>query len=264
MKYIYTIILIIIFSAISTFAQKSNGSIEGTLYDSAQGGPVDFANIILFDQSDSSQVSGTTTNEKGLFTLLKVKPGRYFLEARFIGYANKSIDDIIISPSNSSINLGNIPMEQTVIQVEGVAIEAERAAITYDIDRKVIDVSKMQTAVSGSAVEVLENVPSVTVDIEGNVALRGSSNFTLLINGRPTVLDANDALQQTPASSIDKIEVISNPSSKYDPDGTSGIINLQLKKNQDLGRSALINLNGGVNNKYGGDILYQHKTKNIN
>ena len=94
-------------------------------------------------------------------------------------------------------------------------VRGQRESVAYQIDKKVVDVSQIQTAVSGNAAEVLENIPSVTVDVDGNVSLRGSSNFTVLIDGRPTVVDAQDILQQTPASAIEKIEIITNPSAKY-------------------------------------------------
>jgi outer membrane receptor for ferrienterochelin and colicin len=99
--------------------------------------------------------------------------------------------------------------------------------MSYEIDKKVVNVSGQLTTVSGTAVDVLENVPSVDVDIEGNVSLRGSENFTVLIDGRPTILDPSDALQQIPASMIDNIEIITNPSARYDPEGISGIINVE-------------------------------------
>ena len=109
----------------------------------------------------------------------------------------------------------------------------------------------------------LQNVPSVTVDIEGNVSLRGSSNLTVLIDGRPSIMSAQDALQQIPASSIDNIEIITNPSAKYDPEGTAGIINIILKKNKNLGLSGIINANAGLNEKYGGDFLFQYRTSDL-
>ena len=129
----------------------------------------------------------------------------------------------------------------------------------YRIDKKVINVSQQHTAISGTAVDVLENVPSVTVDIEGNVSLRGSSNFTVLIEGRPTILDANEALEQIPASAIENIEIVTNPSAKYDPDGTSGIINIVMKKNKLVGSSGIVNMNGGMESRRGIDFLYSYR-----
>ena len=117
----------------------------------------------------------------------------------------------------------------------------------------------MPATLSGNAADVLENVPSVSVDVDGNVSLRGSSSFTVLIDGRPSVMDAQDALQQIPASSIETIEIITNPSAKYDPEGNAGIINIKLKKEKNLGLGGVINANAGLNNKYGGDFIFEYK-----
>jgi outer membrane cobalamin receptor len=145
-----------------------------------------------------------------------------------------------------------------------VVVDGSSPRIDYKIDKKVINVGKQITSISGTAVDVLENVPSVKVDIEGNVSLRGSSGFQVLIDGRPSVLDANDALQQIPASTIDNIEIITNPSAKFDPDGTAGIINIITKKNKLNGFSGIVNANIGLDEKYGGDFLLNFKKRNLN
>ncbi len=147
--------------------------------------------------------------------------------------------------------------------MQNVVIEGKRSPITYDLDKKVVDVSQMHTAITGSAADVLENVPSVSVDIDGNVSLRGSTNFQVLINGQPSVMSSQDALQQIPANSIKNIEIMTNPSAKYDASGTAGIINIVLKKNSNLGLSGMADLMGGLNNKYGGNFLFQYKTPSI-
>ncbi len=133
-------------------------------------------------------------------------------------------------------------MQQTALSLEGVEVQGEATAMTYQIDKKVINVGQQATAISGSVVEVLENVPSVTVDIEGNVSLRGSSNFTVLIDGWPSVLEPSEALQQIPASTVENIEIITNPSAKHDPEGAAGIINIVMKKDHREGRSGIANL----------------------
>ncbi len=143
-------------------------------------------------------------------------------------------------------------------------VEGERSPVTYHIDKKVVDVSQIQTAISGNVADVLENVPSVRVDIEGNVSLRGSQSFAVLIDGRPSIMDPQDVLQQIPASSVQSIEIITNPSAKYDPEGTAGIINIIMKKNQNIGLSGIVNANVGLNEKYGGDFIVEYKTESIN
>ncbi len=144
-----------------------------------------------------------------------------------------------------------------------MVVEGKRSPISYELDKKVIDVSQMNTVISGTAADVLENVPSVSVDIDGNVSLRGSSNFEVLIDGKPSVMSAQDALQQIPASSIKTIEIITNPSAKYDASGTAGIINIVLKKNSNLGLSGIADVMGGFNQKYGGNMIFQYRTPSI-
>jgi len=235
------------------------GSITGSVYDSTAYEPVEYANIVLFSSSDSGQVTGTISDQNGGFTLENIHPGRYFMEIRFMGYKTKTVQHIAIKPGTPETDVGRIDLPRTTLNSESVVVEGKKPAIEYKIDRKVVDVSQMQTAASGNAIDILENVPSVSVDIEGNVSLRGSQSFTVLIDGRPTVLEGSDALEQIPASSIKDIEIITNPSAKYDPDGTAGIINVVLKKEKYAGSSGMVNLDAGVDNKYSGNGLYSYR-----
>jgi outer membrane receptor protein involved in Fe transport len=240
------------------------GTISGSLIDSISGSAVDYATVALFKLNDKQLVNGTLSKHKGKFFFDKLNPGKYYLEISFMGYLKKTIPDIFINPSNTTIELGNILLHRSVKNLEEVVIAGDAPAIDYKIDKKVINVSKQITSTSGTAVDVLENVPSVQVDIEGNVSLRGSTGFTVLIDGRPSILDPNDALQQIPASTIDNIEIITNPSVKYDPDGNAGIFNIITKKNKLKGVSGIVNLNAGLDEKYGGDFLLNYKTIKAN
>lgn len=242
---------------------RKGGIIIGQIFDASSNSPIEYSNIVLYNISDSSSVGGTVTNEEGKFELSKIKPGQYFIDMRFMGYKTKRIDNLEISRGHQTIDLGKIQLEQSSVLLSGVTVEGERSAIEYKIDKKVINVDKHYTAASGNVVDVLENVPSVSVDIEGNVSLRGSGNFTVLIDNRPTVLDANEALSQIPASTIENIEIITNPSAKFDPDGPSGIINLVMKKQGFGGSSGIVNLNSGLDDKYGGDFLLNYKTGSL-
>lgn len=254
----------------TTFAQNRpgsgmmGGSITGQVMDSALKTSIEYATIILFGQRDSAQVTGASTDETGLFKLNSLRPGRYYMQISFLGYELKKIDEISISKDNLNPDMGQILLVQSTQRIDGIRVESERPAMEYKIDKRVINVEKYYTASGGTAVDVLQNTPSVTVDLDGNVQLRGSSNFTVLIDGRPSILDANDALEQIPAGSIDDIELITNPSAKYDPDGNSGIINIILKKNKFSGTSAIVNTRTGFDYNYGGDITINHKTKVYN
>jgi outer membrane cobalamin receptor len=240
------------------------GQISGVVLDSISGKPVEYATVALFRKNNKELVNGTITQKNGRFFMEKITPGRYFIKISFMGYEDKIIPDIMITKDKHIINLHKIKLQASMQILDEVVIDGSAPRIDYKIDKKVINVSKQITSLSGTAVDVLENVPSVKVDIEGNVSLRGSSGFTVLIDGRPSVLDANDALQQIPASTIDNIEIITNPSAKYDPDGTAGIINIITKKNKLQGFSGIVNLNTGLNKKYGGDMLINYKKRNMN
>lgn len=243
----------------AALTQEHPGVITGRVFDAASQKPIEYANVILFRQSDSAMVTGATSREDGRFKITALAPGNYYVNIQFIGYKTHRLGNVAITPAKAEINLGKILLEQTALNMETVEVQGEALGMTYHIDKKVINVSRQATALSGTAVDVLESVPSVTVDIEGNVSLRGSGNFTVLIDGRPSVLDPSEALQQIPAGAIENIEIVTNPSAKYDPQGASGIINVVLKKERREGRSGIANLNAGTGDKYGGDFLYDYK-----
>ncbi|HTR81729.1 MAG TPA: TonB-dependent receptor [Bacteroidota bacterium] len=238
-------------------------AITGRIFDASTKAPLEYSNAILFDQTDSAEVTGTATNKLGKFTLQGINPGSYYLYVQLIGYATKKVNGISVSASAPMTDLGSIYLKPTNINLKDVVIEGRRSPITYQLDKRVVDVSQMHTAVSGTAANVLENVPSVSVDVDGNVSLRGSTNFQVLIDGRPSVMSAQDALQQVPASSIQNIEIMTNPSAKYDATGSAGIINIVLKRNSNLGSSGIVELMGGLADKYAGDFLYQYKAPSI-
>ena len=231
------------------------GIISGQVFDSINNSKLEYTNIVLFKTSDSSFVNGATTNAIGKFIINEVPPGQFFLEIKFIGYKINRIADLRIDRRQPHIELGKVYLERTVIAAQAVDVIADRPMIEYKIDKKVVNVSENYAHIAGTAVDVLENVPSLSVDLEGNVSLRGSSSITVLIDNRPTALDPNDVLQQIPASTIENIEIITNPSAKYDPEGISGIINVITKKRRLEGVSGMINTNGGLNDKYGADFL---------
>ncbi|RMH72909.1 MAG: TonB-dependent receptor [Gemmatimonadetes bacterium] len=245
--------------------RPQGGIIMGTVVDSETQQPLEYANLFLYTQADSTYITGGVTQADGTFRLMPVKPGTYYLQISFMGFETITIPNIEIAFERGKLrrNVGEIRLHPLPVALEGVEVSGERAKIEYQIDKKVIKVSEFYTATSGSAVDVLENVPSVKVDIEGNVSLRGSENFTVLIDGRPSILDPSDALQQIPAGTIENIEIITNPSAKYNPEGTAGIINVITKKKKSSGVSGRVNLNGGWDEKYGGDVLLNYQTPKL-
>jgi len=266
--YISIVILILLTSPISTLAQssppKSKGVISGFVIDTSHQKPVEYANVVLYSQRTKEQITGTITDENGYFRLSELRPGMYLLEIKFIGYDAFSMDSLLIRPNRSYVDLGRIAINPDVLVMDGVEVFGEKPIIEFQIDKKVINVSKQFTTLSGNAIDVLENVPSVSVDIEGNVSLRGSGSFNLLIDGRPTILDANDALKTIPASTIESIEIVTNPSAKYDPDGVAGLINVITKKSESQGITGITNLNVGSFGNYGGDFLLSYRREKVN
>lgn len=260
--------LYITFTSDSLKAQQSQFpagmALSGTIMDSVTQIPLEYATIILYSQEDNQQVSGTVTNKEGRFELTRLRPGQYIVKIDYIGYQSRSFRNVALAPPHPETDLGYILLQPAILESQGVEISAEKPTFEYKIDKKIINVSQQPTAISGTAVDVLENVPSVTTDIDGNVQLRGSSSFTVLIDNRPTVLESNEALQQIPASTIESIEIITNPSAKFDPEGTSGIINIITKKNRKQGVTGIVNANIGLNDKYGGDFLLSKRTQKFN
>ena len=244
-------------------ASAQTATISGTAYDAELAQPAVFANVVLYLTADSTQVAGTVTADNGGFELAGVAPGAYYLEVSFVGYETKTVYDIEVT-AGARLDLGRINMKPATVPVEGATTVGEKPSVRYEIDKKVIEVSANPAVQSGTAVDALENAPSVNVDIEGNVTLRGSSNFTVLIDGKPTMLEPNEALKQLPASTIENIEIITNPSAKYDPDGAAGVINVVLKKQKVLGVSALSNANAGLNGSCGGDLLLGYRQGIVN
>lgn len=241
-----------------------SGIIKGIIVDVQSKEPMEYANIAVYNLVDSSLVTGGITNEKGEFEIRGISFGDYYLEAKFIGFDKSAIKEININKENPVFNSGNILLKPSALEIGSIDVVADKAAVEFKLDKKVVNVSQVISAAGGTAVDVLETTPSVQVDIDGNVLLRGSSNFTVLIDGRPSVLSGSDALRQIPASALQNIEVITNPSAKYEPDGNSGIINLVMKKNSMNGFNGIVNGSVGTGDKYRGDFTVNYRTNKIN
>ncbi len=221
-------------------------TIKGTVVDAETNLPLPYVNIAIIQASkDSALVNGISTDNNGNF-IIKQGYGDYLIRYSFIGYESQ-ITKLKINKNN--INLGVIKFEKSAEMLEGVEITSERSMMEYQLDKRVINVDKNIVSAGGSATDVLENVPSVSVDQEGNVSLRGSGNVTVLIDGRPSELlgsDLQTVLEQIPSSTIESVEVITNPSAKYNPDGMSGIINIVLKEKGNRGFNGSVTASSGV------------------
>ncbi len=240
-----------------------DASVKGTVKSEMTKSPVKFANAALFSLRDSSVVSGVVADENGNFIMENLPYGRYYLVIDFIGFYKKTISYIKLFPKKKEFDAGIILLKDAAENLDEVVVNGERNLVEYKIDRKVINISKNINASGGTLVDALENAPSVQVDIDGNVSMRGSSNFQVLIDGKPSVLDANDILQQIPASAVENVEIITNPSVKFDPDGTTGIINIIMKKTHKSGITGVVNTSIGTGDKYSADFLLNYKTKKV-
>ena len=268
MKKYYNVISTVILCTVISFAQQkpegefTSGSIAGKVLDLSTRHVIEYANILVMSELDSSMVVGGVSDSRGNFNLKIPNTGNFYVEVKFIGYETERIT-ITLTPEKLNVDLGEILIKPSSILLENVVVEGQRAPVTYEIDKKIINPNQMLNVVSGNAADVLSNVPSVHVDIEGNVSVRGSQSFSVLIDGRPSVLDPQEALQQIQASSIDRIELITNPSAKYDPEGTAGIINIILKKNTSKGFNGFVNADAGMHDTYGADFLLNYQANNI-
>ncbi|TAJ06847.1 TonB-dependent receptor [Marinilabiliaceae bacterium JC017] len=243
---------------------KDKGVIKGVVFDKGKKHPIEYATVAVYRAKDNSVVTGTVTDQNGAFKIAGLDEGDYYVVVSFLGYDPKQFDAISLKKGNRLFDVGDVVLRSASESLDEVEVVAERQSIDYRIDKKVVSVGKQMTAASLSAIEVLENVPSVRVDIEGNVSLRGSSGFTVLIDGKPSILEPSDALRQIPASTIENIEIITNPSVKYRPDGNAGIINVITKKNRLQGVQGLINANVGSYDRYGGDFLLNWQKEKVN
>ncbi len=261
-------LLLLLASFVSIFSQpnkyKIEGTISGKIIDSSSNKPVEFATISVINTKTKKVVNGGITNEKGFFKINKVKPGNYSLDISFIGYSSIKIDNVKVEKNNLNLNLGTLKIQEDSKTLSEVNVVADKEIMVNKIDKKVFNVQKDITSESASLLEMLQNIPSIDVDQDNNISLRGNSNIRVLIDGRPATLMGNDLaaiLEQFPANAVESIEVISNPSAKYDAEGMAGIINIRLKKsNKNDGTSGSILLSAGTANKYNGSLRIDHRT----
>lgn len=242
-----------------TQSTAPRGKISGTIQDQDSKSPLGFANVVLLTASDSSLVTGATSDMEGKFELDRVPQGRFILRISSVGYPTKFIPNLTISADNPTLRLGTIPVKGGSTQLREVQVVVERPMVEFELDKKVVNMEQNIAAQGGSVADAMQNVPSVTVDTDGNVSLRGSTNVTILVDGKRTAL-SNLTLDQIPASMIESVELITNPSSKYDPEGTSGVINLILKKNQKPGFNGTATVNVGTYENYNSslNLNYRH------
>lgn len=241
---------------------QTNYKIIGQILDDKKE-PLPYVAVAIFKSSDSSYVKGVATEMNGKFNL-EAPPGNYYAKISFLSFKDKTISDINIV--NKDVDLKKIVLEPAIKNLDEFTVTEEKALMELDLDKRVFNVDKDVTNQGADASEILDNVPSVSVDVDGNVSLRGSENVRILINGKPSGMvgiSTSEALKQLQGNQIEKIEVITNPSSRYDAEGEVGIINIVLKKDRREGINGSVNANFGYPNNYGGGFNITIKRKNF-
>ena len=248
------------------FAQKGNGVVIGLLKEKGTGQPVELATIALHTSESQQVVTGGLTDSKGHFRIDQLPQGSYYAEASFVGYSPVRSETFTLA-SNQTVDLGTLYIVEGE-QLNEVVVEGRKSTFVAQLDRKVFHVGQDILSSSGSASDLMQNIPSVEVDMEGTVSLRGNENVTILINGKPSAMMSaktrGDALNQLSASSIERIEIITNPSAEYKPDGVSGIINIVMKKEAGTGLNGVLNGNIGSYGRNNAGVNLNYGMKGVN
>lgn len=269
MKQIVTTLLFAVFAS-TLWAQNDvkPGIIEGQIKDSITRKGMEYVSIRLFRAQDSSLVGGIYTDADGLFFLDQIAFGKYYVKVTFSGYQPLVKSNVVVMPNKTAINLGVLFLQpDKLMDLNEVTIKAKQELLTNSLDKKVYNVGEDLSTKGGTANDVLNNIPSIEVDQEGKISLRGDANVTILIDGRPSTLSGGNGkslLDAFPANSIERIEVVTNPSAKYDPDGTSGIINIVLKKNKMRGINGNVSATAGTGNVYNGSASLSVRNAKMN
>ena len=277
MRFLYTTLLLggLLCCFQTVYAQPRQmpkiGVLTGTVLDSMSGKPLEFATVSVFRQRDSALVGGVITNEKGQFKVEQLPVGKHRVVVSFTGYRSQTIPEVTLTFQALEQNLGAIVVAPSAAVLDGIEVTAETSTFQLGLDKRIFNVDKTNLGDSENATEVLRNTPTVEVDFDGAVKVRGS-DVQVYINGKPTGLTGDsqaEILDQLPANSIKKVELITSPSAKYDPEGGSGIINIVLKKNVLEGFTGSVNVAVGTSTwapfqRYRGGLSLNFRNDKIN
>lgn len=261
LSFLFTIISITAFSQENPTGGKVK--VSGKITDKATGQPLEYTTVTLLNQQNPSSVSGGMTDTKGEFSF-DINPGTYTIKIEFISFKPVEIKDKSIT---QNLNLGTISLAEDATILNEVEIRQERSTVEIKLDKKVYNVGQDMIVKGGTVSDVLDNVPSVSVDVEGNVSLRGNESVKILIDGKPSGLggiNIADALKLIPADAIDKVEVITNPSARYDAEGGGGILNIILKKGKNQGVNGTVTATTGYPANHGITGTVNYKTEKFN
>ena len=222
----------------SAFGQTGGKfSVTGKVADTQNNSALSYASVRLFKTSDSTFVTGAITNETGEFSI-EINAGSYYALTEFIGYNARKTSGVNVTSQNSPLNIGTIKLNPSAKTLNEVVVQGEKSTMELTLDKKIFNVGKDLANAGGTGVDILTNIPSVAVDVDGNVSLRGSNNVRILIDGKPSglvSLKGGSGLQSLQGSMIERVEIITNPSARYEAEGMGGIINIVLKKERKEG-----------------------------
>lgn len=261
----YLLSALVLLLSITVFGQerpeRTKIAITGKIIEKTSKLPLEYATITLKNNKNPKLIFGGITDNKGDYSI-DVVPGIYDVTLEFISFKPTTISQKQLTQAT---NLGTTVLEEDATQLNEVVVRAEKSTVEIKLDKKVYNVGQDMMVKGGTASDVLDNVPSVTVDAEGNVALRGNDNVKVLIDGRPSnAISIADALKSIPADALDKVEVITNPSARYDAEGGGGIINIVLRKGKNIGLNGTVIANAGDPETYGLTGTVNYKTKEFN
>ncbi len=261
--YFFLLITVVLLGTTLQAQSPDTVTINGTVVEASSSRPIAFATILVGDNSTQNPITGTTTLENGNFTI-ETDATNFFVEISFMGFESQRFGN---PPGEfKQIDLGIIALTEDAQQLEEVVVEGEISRTEFKLDKRVFNVGKDLSTTGASALEVLNNVPSVNVSIEGQISLRGSSGVQILINGKPSIIasEEGNTLGTITADMIDRIEVITNPSAKYDAEGTSGIINIVIKKEERRGLNGSISVNTGAPDSHSVGVSLNRRTEKFN
>ncbi len=245
----------------------TGGTISGIVVDDGTGDAIESATVAVWRSADSSLATGTITGAEGEFEIEGLRPDEYYVKISFVGFETTTIDDVTLGRGNMTADVGRVRLVSDTEQLDEVLVEEERDFMEVGIDKTVYNTREQLVSVGGSATDVLENIPSVEVDIDGNISLRGSQNVAIHINGKPTSMSGEalaSFLQGLPSSALERVEVIPNPSARYEPEGMSGILNIVLRQDQDRGFGGSATVGGSTQSEYNASSLLNYQRGNWN
>lgn len=263
-KIVHTLLTVCLLSISQILSAQNKGiEIKGRVVDGNTDQGIQYATVMLGNKDDEKVIAGATTDENGNFSI-RANSENVYIDITFLGFIDQRIEKFTVE--NGKVDIGTIRLEEKVETLDEVVIEGEKSRTEFKLDKRVFNVGSDLSSAGGSALDVLSNVPSVNVSIEGDISLRGSTGVQVLINGKPSVLtsEQGNALGTITADMIEKVEVITNPSAKYDAEGTSGIINIVIKKEERKGINGSVTLNTGVPHNHSVGLSLNRRTEKFN